>query len=56
MADCVWIRTHPYAIGHLVLRQPQAVVAFIHNHVFGADALFIRTKNMVGARCAQSLA
>jgi hypothetical protein len=26
------------------------VVAFIHNHVFGTDALFIRTKNMVGAR------
>jgi hypothetical protein len=29
------------------------VVAFIHNHVFGTDALFIRTKNMVGARSAQ---
>jgi hypothetical protein len=31
------------------------VVAFIHNHVFGTDALFIRTKNMVGARSAQWL-
>jgi hypothetical protein len=29
------------------------VVAFIHNRVFGTDALFIRTKNMVGARSAQ---
>jgi len=30
--------------------QPQAVIAFIHNRVFGTDALFIRTKNTVGAR------
>jgi hypothetical protein len=26
---------------------------FIHNPVFGTDALFIRTKNRVGARSAQ---
>jgi hypothetical protein len=28
----------------------KALVAFIHNRVFGTDALFIRTKNRVGAR------
>jgi hypothetical protein len=33
--------------------QPQTAVAFIHNRVFRADALFIRTENTVGARCAQ---
>jgi hypothetical protein len=26
---------------------------FIHNRVFGADTLFIRTKNTVGAQSAQ---
>jgi hypothetical protein len=40
------------AIGDLGL-PPGAVLVFIHNHVFGTDALFIRTKNMVGARSAQ---
>jgi hypothetical protein len=35
------------------LGQPQAVIAFIHNRGFGADALFIRTKTTVGARSAQ---
>ncbi|MHB8667853.1 MAG: hypothetical protein ACYC7B_10120 [Burkholderiales bacterium] len=32
---------------------PQTVAAFIHNRVFCADALFIRTENTVGARSAQ---
>jgi len=33
---------------------PKPVVAFFHNRVFGTDTLFIRTKNTVGARSAQS--
>jgi len=32
---------------------PQADVVFVHNRVFCADALFIRTENTVGARSAQ---
>jgi len=32
---------------------PQTASAFVHNRVFGTDALFIRTKNTVGARSAQ---
>jgi len=31
----------------------QTTFAFIHNRVFGTDALFIRTKSTVGARSAQ---
>jgi hypothetical protein len=31
----------------------QTAFAFIHNRVFGTDALHIRTKNTVGARSAQ---
>jgi hypothetical protein len=37
----------------LYKKQTQVVVDFIHNRVFGTDALFIRTKNRVGARSAQ---
>jgi hypothetical protein len=33
--------------------QPQAVVGFVHNRIFCTDALFIRTKNAVGAPSAQ---
>ena len=33
-----------------VKHAPQAVVAFIYNRVFCADALFIRAENTVGAR------
>jgi len=32
---------------------PQTPVAFIHNHVFFTDALFIRKENVVGAQSAQ---
>jgi len=32
---------------------PQTAFVFIHNRVFGTDALFIRTKSTVGARSAQ---
>jgi hypothetical protein len=35
------------------LKSNQFAFAFIRNRVFGADALFIRTKNRVGARSAQ---
>jgi hypothetical protein len=31
----------------------QDVPVFVHNRVFGADTLFIRTKNRVGAQSAQ---
>jgi len=37
----------------LYKNNPQAVVAFNRNRVFGTDMLFIRTKNTVGARSAQ---
>jgi len=30
--------------------KPQTFVVFIHNRVFGTDALYIRTKSTVGAR------
>jgi hypothetical protein len=33
-----------------ILYKNQTAFAFIHNRVFGTDTLFIRTKNMVGAR------
>jgi len=36
-----------------ILNQPQTAIGFIHNRVFGADTLFIRTKNSVGAQNAQ---
>jgi hypothetical protein len=32
--------------------RPKTAVAFIHNHVFYTDALFIRIENVVGARSA----
>jgi hypothetical protein len=37
------------------LNTPPTAFAFIHNRVFGADTLFIRTKNTVGAQSAQWL-
>jgi hypothetical protein len=33
--------------------KPRAFLAFINNHVFCTDVLFIRTKNVVGERSAQ---
>jgi hypothetical protein len=33
--------------------KPKLASFFIHNRVFGTDALFIRTKSTVGARSAQ---
>jgi hypothetical protein len=33
--------------------KPRAFLAFINNHVFCTDVLFIRTKNVVGAQSAQ---
>ena len=35
------------------MKNPYAVLAFIHNRVFGTDTLFIRTKSTVGAQSAQ---
>jgi hypothetical protein len=43
--ECIGLRRHS-----LYKSQAPAVVAFIHNRVFGADALFIRSKNTAGAR------
>jgi len=43
----------PHAIGDRELKPTQSAFSFIHNRVFGADVLFIRTKNTVGARSAQ---
>jgi hypothetical protein len=34
-------------------KSSQTAFAFIHNRVFGTDALHIRAKNTVGARSAQ---
>jgi hypothetical protein len=36
-------------------KTPALSLVFIHNRVFGTDALLIRTKNSVGARSAQVL-
>jgi hypothetical protein len=33
--------------------KPKPLLLFVHDHVFGTDALYIRTENMVGARSAQ---
>jgi len=39
----------------ILYKEPsQTASAFVHSRVFGTDALFIRTKNTVGARSAQA--
>ena len=47
----VWLGHGEHFVGMQILLQD--VPVFIHNRVFGADTLFIRTKNRVGAQSAQ---